>query len=162
MLTVTEKLRRYIVNYEMTVARLSTIIFLVLVSVGFILLTIKIAQNRSISWLIGGCVLAVFATFYVTQFMDLAGWSANYNVAQMERDPKHIFDANTMCEWGADVWPALRRAHELNPGEPSINELWLHALTSPDYVQRAGIDWSHWREFCLRAYWNRWALDDKK
>jgi Domain of unknown function (DUF4153) len=167
--SVAEKLYRYIVTFEMTVARLSTIIFLVLVSVGFILLTIKIIQNRSISWLIGGCVLAVFGTFYVTQFMDLAGWSANYNVAQMEKNPARIFDAKTMCQWGADVWPALKRAHELNPTDADIAAAWTQAqggtddsLCGTDYARRAGTDWHYWREFSLRAYLNRWAVDDKK
>ena len=160
--SVSEKLRGFIVTYEMTVARLSTFIFLVLVSVGFILLTIKIARDRSISWLIGGCVVAVFFTFYITQFLDLAGWSANYNVAVMEKDPGHVFDSVTMCQWGADVWPALRRAHELAPANPDITASWQAAHTSSDYTDRSGTDWKHWREFSLRAWMNRWALDDKK
>jgi len=159
--SVSEKLRRYIVSYEMTVARLSTIIFLVLVSVGFILLTIKIARNRSISWLIGGCVLAAFATFYITQFMDLAGWSANYNVARMEQDRARVFDSKTMCQWGADVWPALRRAHELDPANPDIAAAWQEAQHGSDYMDKPGIDWRRWREFSLRAYLNRWALEEK-
>jgi len=159
--SVTEKLRRYIVTYEMTVARLSTIIFLILVSVGFILLTIKIVRDRSISWLIGGCVVAVFVTFYTTQFLDLAGWSANYNAAVMEKDRGHVFDSKTMCEWGADVWPALRRAHELAPDNPAITAAWLAAHTSTDYTNCSGLDWQHWREFSLRAYLNRPALEEK-
>jgi hypothetical protein len=161
ILSVTEKLRRYIVTYEMTVARLSTIIFLILVSVGFILLTIKIVQDRSISWLIGGCVLAVFVTFYITQFLDLAGWSANYNVAMMAQNPGYRFDTATMCQWGADVWPALRRAHELDPTNPDITSAWQAAHTGSDYTDRSGIDWQHWREFSLRAYLNRGALEEK-
>lgn len=160
--SVAEKLRRYIVYYEMTVARLSVIIFLILVSVGFILLTIKIVQDRSLLWLLGGCVLAVFATFYITQFLDLAGWSANYNVSRMEQDPGHRFDSNTMCQWGVDVWPALRRAHELAPTDPDFTAAWEAARRSTDYSERSQLDWQHWREFSLRAGLNRWALDDKK
>jgi len=159
--SVTEKMHWYIITYEMTVARLSTIIFLVLVSMGFILLTIKIARDRSISWLIGGCVVAVFATFYITQFLDLAGWSANYNVAVMEKNPARVFDSNTMCQWGADVWPALRRAHELAPANPDITAAWQAARTYPNYRDTSGLDWQHWREFSLRAYLNRPALDEK-
>ncbi len=162
MVGVAEKLRRYIVTEEMTVARLSTIIFLILVGVGFVLLTIKIRQDRSISWLIGGCAIAVFFTFYTTQFLDLAGWSANYNVAVMEKDRAHVFDSNTMCEWGADVWPALRRAHQLAPENTVITQDWNNALTGLDYTNKSGRDWQHWREFGLRAYWNRWALEEKK
>jgi hypothetical protein len=159
--SVTEKMRRYIVTYEMTVARLSTIIFLILVFVGFILLTIKIIQDRSISWLIGGCVLAVFATFYVTQFLDLAGWSANYNVARWEQDRGRLFDSKTMCEWGADVWPALRRAHDLAPDNPDISASWQAQLDSPDYKERSQFTGQRWREFSLRASMNRWALEEQ-
>ncbi len=159
--SVAEKIHRYIVTYQMTVARLSVIIFLVLVGAGFILLTIKIRQDRSLSWLIGGCVLAVFATFYITQFMDLAGWSANYNVARMEQDRGHVFDSKTMCLWEEDVWPALRRAHELAPTNPDISASWQEAIKSPDYLDRSGIDGRHWREFSLRAWLNRWALEEK-
>jgi len=155
-------LRRYIVTYEMTVPRLSTIIFLILVAAGFGLLTMKIARDRSISWLLGGCALAVFATFYTTQFLDLAGWSANYNVARMEENHAHVFDSKTMCEWGADVWPALRRAHELAPENPDITAAWQAARTGPDYLDRSGLDWQHWREFSLRAWMNRSALDEAK
>ena len=163
IVSVTEKLRRYIVTYEMTVARLSTIIFLILVLVGFVLLTIKIARERSISWLIGGCVLATFATFYVTQFLDLAGWSANYNVGRMEQDSSHHFgfDSKTMCGWDSDVWPALRRAHDLAPNDGNIATSWQQALGGSDAKNRTQLDRQHWREFSLRAYWNRSALEDK-
>lgn len=159
--SVAEKLRRYILTYEMTVERLGTLIFLVLVLAGFALLAIKVMQDRSISWLIGGCILAVFFTFYVTQFLDLAGWSANYNVARMEADKARVFDCRTMCQWGADVWPALRRAHDLTPDNPDISTAMQQASQSTDYLQAAGRDAKYWREFGLRAYWNRGALDEK-
>ena len=161
IVSVTEKLRGFIVTYELTVERLSTVIFLILVLAGFVLLTIKIAQERSISWLIGGCVLATFATFYVTQFLDLAGWSANYNVAVMERDLGHRFDSNTMCQWTADVWPALRRAHDLAPGDTDISTSWSQMQEGFDAHHRTKFDRQNWREFSLRAYWNLPALEEK-
>jgi hypothetical protein len=159
--SVSEKLRRYIVMYEMTVERLSTIIFLALVGAGFLLLTIKIVRDRSISWLIGGCILAVFGTFYITQFLNLAGWSANYNVAQMENDPARRFDTRTMDQWGSDVWPALRRAHDLAPEDADISAAWGEARQTTDYVDKSGVDLKHWREFSLRAWANRAALVEK-
>ena len=162
ILSVGEKLRRYITGYEMTVARLSALIFLALVLTGFVLLTLKIAQSRSLAWLIGGCVVATFATFYVTQFLDLAGWSANYNVARMEREPGYHYDTNTMSQWGADVWPALRRAHELAPADPDITAAWEKARGNADDSQGATLDWKQWREFSLRAYMNRPALEESK
>jgi len=160
--SVSQKLRFYIIYYEMTVARLSTLIFLALVLAGFVLLTIKIARDKSIAWLVGGCILATFATFYVTQFMNLAGWSANYNVARMEATPWYRFDTETMCPWGPSVWPALRRAHELAPDDHDISEAFEAARKGQDYAEKTGLEWRYWREFSLRAYWNREALDNKK
>ena len=162
IVSVAEKVRRYIVFYQMTVARLSVIIFLVLVCVGFILLAVKIVRDRSISWLIGGCVLATFATFYIAQFLDLTGWSANYNVARMEKDPSRGFDVYTMTREGADIWPALRRAHELAPNNGQISAAYQQAFKGADYNDASGRDWKHWREFSLRTYMNREVLDDKK
>lgn len=160
--SVTEKLRRYIVTYEMTVARLSTIIFLILVSVGFILLTIKIARDRSISWLIGGCVVAVFVTFYITQFLDLAGWSANYNIACWEKDRSRQLDFWHLYQYGPDAWPALRRAHDIDPSIAVLNTYSSNGFpTTTDTVHQAVFDTQHWREFSLRAYMNRWALEEK-
>jgi len=161
IISVAERLRRYIVTSELTVARLGVIIFLMLVFVGYLLLVVKIVKDRSISWLIGGCALAVFATFYITQFLDLAGWSANYNVMRFQKDRGYGFDTNTMCQWGAPVWPALRRAHETEPTNSNITQAWLEQQHSLEYTDTSGLTWQHWREFSFRAWMNRGALEEK-
>jgi hypothetical protein len=161
MISVAEKLRRYILAYEMTTARLSCLIFLLLIGVGLVLLTAKIAHNRSLSWLIGGCALAVFVTFYTTQFLNLAGWSADYNVARMEKNPAFRFDSNTMCRYGPAVWPALRRARDLAPNDGGLSAAWQAARNSTEYREQTGLDPGHWRELSLRASWNRGALEEK-
>ena len=155
------RLRNYIVDYELTIARESCLIFLLLVATGFVLLTVKIVRAKSLPWLVGGCLLATFATFYVTQFLDLYGWSANYNVARAEQRGWNGFDANKLYEAGPAGWPALRRAHQeerriafltRNPSDEDAS----------DEVTRANFDAKNWREFSLRAWWNRSALEDKK
>ena len=163
LLSVALRIKYYIVAYEMTVARLGVIIFLILVATGFVLLTIKIARDKSLSWLIGGCVLAVFATFYITQFLDLAGWSANYNIACWEKDRTKQLDFWHLYQCGPDAWPALRRAHEVDPTIAVINENSSNELPlTTETIHQAELDTQHWREFSLRAWLNRWALDDKK
>ena len=82
LVSVARRLKLYIDAYDMTVERLGVIIFLVLVAAGYAVLTLKIARCKSLSWLVGGCVVAVFTTFYVTQFLNLAGWTAEHNVTR--------------------------------------------------------------------------------
>ena len=162
LLSVALRIKYYIVGYEMTVARLGVIIFLLLVATGFVLLTIKIARDKSLSWLIGGCVLAVFATFYITQFLDLAGWSANYNIACWEKDRTRQLDFWHLYEYGPDAWPALRRAHEVDPSIAVLNTYSSNGFpTTTASVHQAQFDTAHWREFSLRAWLNRWALQEK-
>jgi hypothetical protein len=162
LLSVALRLKNYIEAYDMTVTRLSVIIFLVLVAAGFVLLTLKIAQDRSLSWLIGGCMLAVFATFYVAQFLDLAGGAANYNVAQWEKNRLRNVDAEYLVELGPPAWPAARHACEVEPANAVLQNAWDRITTNTD--QRSTAEWNaaHWREFSLRAWLNRGALDDKK
>jgi hypothetical protein len=160
LMSVTLRLKLYIEVYDMTVLRLSVIIFLVLVGVGYMLLTIKIMKDRSLSWLVGGCVLAIFATFYAMQFLNLAGWSANYNVARWEKDRTRNLDVAYLIELGPPAWPARHRAQAL---EPSIQNIWqregLLFTRNGEGLASTTFDAAHWREFSLRAWWNRWALE---
>jgi hypothetical protein len=138
------------------------LIFLLLVATGFLLLSIKIVKERSLSWLVGGCVLAVFVTFYLAQFLNLAGWSANYNLARWEQDRGWNPEFYEFRENGPAAWPALRRAHEIDPTVVVINDDLNAGFVNRGMVTRAQFDAQHWREFSLRAWMNRWALDDKK
>jgi hypothetical protein len=156
LVSVVLRLKLYIEAYDMTVARLSVIIFLVLVAAGYVLLTIKIVREKSLPWLIGGCALAIFATFYVTQFLNLAGWSADYNVARWEKDKSRNLDMAYISGLGPAGWPALNQA-QVDGMHP-----WSGPRTQETSVPRTQFDPQHWREFSLRAYWNRGALEDKK
>ncbi len=166
LLSVALRLKLYIEAYDMTVTRLSVMIFLALVAGGYALLTVKIMREKSLSWLLGGCVLAIFATFYVTQFLDLAGWSANYNVARWEEDTTRRLDYWYLGRSGPGAWPALNRAYEFHASNEVTHALIRHALENAEARElkqpQAVFDCTHWREFSLRAWRNRWALDDKK
>jgi hypothetical protein len=162
LLSVTLRLKLYIEAYDMTVARLSLMIFLVLVAMGFGLLAVKILKERSLSWMIGGCVCAVFLTLYVTQFLDLKGWSAHYNVAAWEKSRSRNLDVSYLDQLGPAAWPALRRAHELAPNDGEITKVWEQDTSGINYAYSAGHKWRDWREFSLRAWMNRGALDERK
>jgi hypothetical protein len=162
------RVQGYVVESQLTVLRLSCFIFLVLVAAGFALLTVKILQERSIAWLIGRCCLAIFVTFYITQFLDLAGYAENANVARMAREPGYHIDTWKLYEAGPDGWPAARRAHELDPSIAVLNGGRDWGTTNdkgPETgwtVDLAKFDAGHWREFSLRAWWNRWAVEEGK
>jgi len=146
----------------MTVLRLGVIIFLLLVAAGYGLLTIKVLREKSLPWLIGGCILATFITFYLVQFLNLAGWSADYNVTQWEKDKSRSLDVAYLRGLGPSAWPALRRAAD--DGAAWDNYLLIRDIIDQDEIiePRANFDFQHWREFSLRAYWNSGALEDKK
>ncbi len=160
--SVALRIKYYIVTYELTVLRLGVIIFLLLVATGFALLTIKILWKKSLSWLIGGCLLAIFATFYITQFLDLEGWSANYNVARFQRERSYHLDFQHLYEYGPQAWPALRLAHVLDPSVAILNDRCDRGPLTTNSPALAQFDSQHWREFSLRAWFNRRALDEAK
>ncbi len=155
------RLKKYVDDSQLTVARLSCLIFLTLVAVGFVLLTIKIVRNCSIAWLMGRCLLACFVTFYLTQFLDLAGWAENYNVSRYEREHDHKIDTWKLYEAGPAGWPAAARAHKMDPMITVLNEDPNRGQVTKDDFHLAQFDATHWREFSLRAWWNRAALEEK-
>jgi hypothetical protein len=146
--SVTLRLKRYMEAYDMTVTRLSVILFLVLVAAGYALLAIKIMRHRSLSWLLGALALATFGLLYAAQFMNLAGWTANYNVAQWEADRTRNLDVDYLECLGPAAWPALRRADQIAPLDRRVQE-------AVKIIKTEEEDEKNWRSWTLRAWWNR-------
>jgi hypothetical protein len=151
LVSVGLRLKLYIEAYDMSVERLGVILFLGLVAAGYCLLTIKILREKSLSWLIGGCLLAVFATLYLTQFLDLAGWTANYNVGRWQNDRSRNLDSAYLEALGPPAWPALSRAHRLAPLDTSITAAW-QGKTFGAASDASTLALQSWREFSLRAW----------
>jgi hypothetical protein len=161
--SVSLRLKCYTEAYDLTVERLGVVIFLVLVAAGYGLLAVKIVRDKSLSWLAGGGVLAFFAVLYITQFLNLAGWAADYNEARWERDKSRALDVAYLHDLGPAAWPALVRAkksgairawdisqaNEDGPIGPAVEDA---------KIPRTRFDGKHWRAFSLRAWWNRSAL----
>lgn len=159
LMSVALRLKRYIEAYDMTVARLSLILFLGLVAAGYTLLTIKIQREKSLSWLLGGAAMAVVATFYLAQFLNLAGWSAEYNVTQWEKSrSQRNLDVAYLHGLGPVAWPALYRAHRDDPAITVIDENYRRRNPSGRFAAKTDLDREHWRSWSLRAGLNRWAL----
>jgi hypothetical protein len=103
--------------------------------------------------------VAIFATFYLAQFLNLAGWSADYNVARWEGDRTRNLDTGYLYALGPAAWPALHRAHRDAPAIDIVSEPTRYNIPAGSYRSRAEFDSYNWREFSLRAYWNRWAVE---
>jgi hypothetical protein len=159
LVSVVLRLMRYIEAYDMSVKRLGVIVFLLLVAAGFGLLAIKIVREKSLPWLVGRCAVAVFGTLYITMFLNLSGWCADYNVAQWEKNRTRSLDGIYLRELGPAAWPALARAHALVSSIDVINSDEHNGWANSEDVGTAQFDTTHWREFSLRAYWNRGALE---
>ncbi len=151
------RLLRYIDAYGLTVARVDVILFLLLVTAGYLFLVIKIVREKSLPWLLGRSALAVFVLFYGTQFLNTDGWIADYNVARWERDPARDFDVNYLRTLGPAAWPAYRRYFD-DRHEPAVWPVQTREWTC-DPAMFVTFDAEHWREFSLRAFWNRGLVE---
>ncbi|MGB8354323.1 MAG: DUF4173 domain-containing protein [Chthoniobacteraceae bacterium] len=101
------RLKLYVDALQLSTERVYVGCFLLLVATGFLLLAWHVAREGDINALIFRCVVAVFALFFVLQFVNVAGWVAHYNVARWERDQKRALDVGYLENLGPDAWPAL-------------------------------------------------------
>jgi len=162
VLSTARRLERYLEAYGATVERLSTLIFLMLVAVGFGLLAMMIARGKPLAWLVGRSALAAFATLYLAQFLNLGGWVAAYNVTRWEVDRSRNLDLCYLRELGPAAWPALARAKRdgaVVEDDRTGSNAWDWVRQNEDEHPRTRLDHGHWREFSLRARWNRKALE---
>jgi hypothetical protein len=152
ILSVALRLMRYIEAYDMTVARLGVFLFLILIALGYGFLAGKVVYDRSLSWLLGACILSAFGVLYITQFLNLAGWSADYNVARWEKDRTRQLDIFYLQQLGPAAWPALQRAH----GDAPENRELENALdSSVGPFLGVPLNLKYWREWGMRAQLNR-------
>ena len=152
--SVSLRLKLYIEAYNMTVLRLGLLIFLLLVVAGYVLLAVKIQKEKSLAWLLGGAICAVFFTFYLTQFLNLGGWSADYNVRRWEQDPSRNLDVCYLAYLGPAAWPALDRACAHDPDVARQYAARFNVgAERPD--QPPSLD--NWRTWSYLAWRNRWT-----
>ncbi len=163
IVSTTRRLLLYIEAYGATVERFSTLLFLVLVTVGFGLLVTMIRREKTLGWLVARAAGASFATLYLAQFLNLAGWAADEDVARWEANRETKLDVLYLESLGPAAWPALARVQRLEPGKiASEDDRANWSLTPIDQEKacpRTELVQSHWREFSARAWWNRSALD---
>ena len=127
LVSIALRLKLYIEAYDMSVERLGVIIFLALAAINYLLLTIKIQREKSLSWQLGSSLIALFGVLYLTQFLNLAGWAADYNVTVWAKDRSRNMDVEYLKKLGPAAWPALARAHQVSPQDSAITLAWAAA-----------------------------------
>lgn len=123
--SVVLRLKLYVEFYQMSLLRVYVVCFLILVSVGFVLLAIRVHQERTMSWLLGANVLAVFGLFFVMQSWDEHRFVANWNIDAARSDAKagEWLDVAYLGSLGPAAWPGL---HEV-ASQPEVFGRWATA-----------------------------------
>jgi len=103
------RLVRYIEAYLLTEQRVYAVAFVLLVATGFVLLAFHIARGGSLNGLILSNGVATLALFFLMQFLNVAGWVADYNVARWESGSAKTLDIAYLARLGPPAWPALAR-----------------------------------------------------
>ncbi|MFK5922311.1 MAG: DUF4173 domain-containing protein [Verrucomicrobiota bacterium] len=104
------RLKLYVDTYHLSLLRLYVAFFLILVVVGFVLLAIKIHQQRKFSWLVNANLFAVFLLFFIVQGPDDHAFVARYNYQQALQADKqnHRIDIPYLTKLGPPAWPTLQ------------------------------------------------------
>jgi hypothetical protein len=149
--SVALRLKLYDQAYDLTVLRCGVWCFLGLVALGFTLLAIRIARNKSLYWLFLANGASVVALFFALQFADLNGLVARHNTNLWLEHRSARLDVSYLVSLGPDAWPSLVRVYREGPRSPEF-----YAARFALYLDEADNDrprsWQswQWREQALR------------
>lgn len=140
------RLQRYIEVYDMSELRVYVGCFLLLVSVGFGLLTVHVIRHKGLGWLLLMNFAATFALFFVLQFLDVAKWVAACNVARWEADRRRTLDVEYLASLGASAIPSLIRVAETPDRTEAHQALVIIEKRKPQaQMYLAQLDWRSWQ-----------------
>ncbi|MEP6667546.1 MAG: DUF4173 domain-containing protein [Chthoniobacter sp.] len=101
------RLKLYVDAYQLSELRVYVGCFLLLVTCGFVLLAWHVVREGSLNGLIFRNVLAIFTLFFVLQFLDVAGFVAEFNVGQWRSNRSRTLDFKYLESLGPGGWAAL-------------------------------------------------------
>jgi hypothetical protein len=148
---VTLRLVRYIQDFLLTPQRVYALAFVLLVAAGFVLLVFHIARNRSLNGLILSNGLATLTLFFGMQFLNVAGWVADYNVARWELDARKPLDIEYLESLGSPAWPALARVADSGRAGTKDVKSWLERAK---IEERRTLHCQNWRSWQARRAFN--------
>jgi hypothetical protein len=140
------RLQRYVHVYDLSELRVYVGCFLLLVTVGFGLLTAHVLRHKGLGWLLLTNLLATFALFFVLQFLDVAKWVAESNVARWEAAPTRTLDVEYLASLGASAIPSLIRVAEMRD-RPEAHQAFAIIQKRKPRAQAylAQLDWRSWQ-----------------
>ena len=140
------RLQRYVEVYDMSELRVYVGCFLLLVTVGFGLLTVHVVRHKGLGWLLFTNLLATFALFFVLQFLDVAKWVAESNVARWEADRSRTLDVDYLASLGTSAIPSLIRVAEMPEAEAYRAFQIIQNRKPRALAYLAQLDWRSWQQ----------------
>lgn len=154
------RLKLYVDTYHLSLLRLYVAFFLILVIVGFILLAIKITQERKLSWLVNSNLLAIFLLFFFVQLLNDRAFVARYNYEDSLRPEKSVvkLDVAYLASLGPAAWPTLQRIADDPSHFDSTANLAKTELRKASRVEQKRLEKSDWRSWQYRRWGARNSL----
>ncbi len=142
------RLGLYADAYGLTRFRVATMFWLALVAVGFVLLGLRILQNRSFRFLMDGNAASTLIVLSCWAGLDVDGYVADRNVARHTRDPSVAMDVDYLGELGVGALPALARlVHDKDLELAARAEVILRRRTKEERANH-----QHWAEWSYRSH----------
>ena len=169
----------YIEEYSLTHLRIAALLWMVLVSVGLILIIIRMYYNYSSTWLINSNAVSLCVMLYLCSFIDISHTIADYNV----RHCKEVTGKGAYLDiqYVGDLGPSaleplqwyIKHAHL---GTTRLNQ--SRKRTARKYhwklIKELKIQTNNWRSFTVKRYllrkqflsiegqrkmYNQWTID---
>jgi hypothetical protein len=150
------RLKLYVDAYQLSEQRIYVAFFLLLVTAGFCLLARRIIAGKSLQWLLLSNALAAFTLFFTVQFLDVARWVADYNVARWQENPSRVLDVEYLGQLGHSAFPALIVAAE-TPGRSEAHSAFLYLQARKEH-ERERLGAMNWRSLQFREHSNAQRL----
>lgn len=145
------RLQRYVDIYDLSELRVYVGCFLLLVTAGFGLLTVHVLRHKGLGWLLLTNLLATFVLFFILQFLDVAKWVAQSNVARWEADRTRTLDVEYLASLGASAIPSLIRVAEM-PDRAEAHAAFMIIQQRKPRAQAylAQLNWRSWQQRDVR------------
>ena len=154
-----QRLDLYIEVYALTQWRVAALIWMALVAVGLLLIVLRIALNKSNSWLVATNLTAVLLVLYASSLVNFSQIIASYNVAHSrEMSGQGVgLDVHYLQGLGAMALPAIDRFIERrrSQGDPLVPALKIsRTRLVKKHMAKVSSGWRAWsyRDWRLVRY----------